>query len=152
LCNAQQGGNRFSIWVISVFGGTARKIHDDALASSLSPDGSQIAFTSGASMYSGAGREIWLMGSDGADPRRFLSGEPGEAFSRVVWSPAARRIAYARFRHFAMHVEDYSVSIDTRDLQGNNSATLASGTDLRDYLWLPNGRVILSRAESASNE
>jgi serine/threonine protein kinase len=152
LCNAQHRGNRFSIWVVSVFGGTARKIHDEGLASSLSPDGSQVAFTYGSSMYSGAGREIWLMGSDGTEPRRFLTGEVGEAFSRVAWSPQARRISFARFRHFAMHVEDYSVSVESRDLQGKDPATIASGTDLRDYIWLPDSRVILSRAESSPNQ
>jgi dipeptidyl aminopeptidase/acylaminoacyl peptidase len=44
------------------------------------------------------------------------------------------------------------VTVESRDLQGGNPTTIATEKDLRDYYWVPDGRVLLSRAEYGSNE
>lgn len=49
-----------SMWSISVFGGSPRKLMENAEARSVSPDGSQIAFVRG-----GKNQELWLASADG---------------------------------------------------------------------------------------
>jgi eukaryotic-like serine/threonine-protein kinase len=150
LANAQQSGSHFSVWVVSVLGGTAREIRDEAIGWAVSPDGTQVAFTSGATMYSNAGREIWLMGANGEEPRKLFGGREGDAFTRVSWAPNGRRLAYARF-DLALTGYEYRVSVESRELQGGNPTTIATDVDLRDYYWMPDGRLFLSRAESGSS-
>jgi serine/threonine protein kinase len=150
LANAQQSGSHFSVWVISILGGTPREIRDEAMGWAVSPDGTQVAFTSGATMYSNAGRDIWLMGANGEDPRRFFAGQEGDAFTRVSWGPNGQRLAYAKF-DLALTGYEYHVSVESRDLQGGNPTTIATGMDLSDYYWMPDGRLLLSRAEVGSN-
>ena len=149
LANAQQSESHFSVWVVSVLRGTAREIRDEATGWAVSPDGTQVAFTSGATMYSNAGREIWLMGANGEEPRKFFGGREGDAFTRVSWAPNGQRLAYAKL-DLALTGYQYRVSIESRDLLGGNPTTIAVGSDLQDYYWMPNGRLFLSRVESGS--
>lgn len=150
LANAQQSGSHFSVWVVSVLGGSAHEIRDEAMGWAVSPDGTQVAFTSGATMYSNAGREIWLMGANGEEPRRFFAGREGDAFTRVSWGPNGQRLAYAKF-DLTLTGYEYHVSVESRDRQGGNPTTIAKDLDLRDYYWMPDGRLLLSRAEVGSN-
>jgi eukaryotic-like serine/threonine-protein kinase len=151
LADAEQSGNHYSIWVVSVLGGTPREIRDDAFGWAVSADGSQIAFTSGATMFGAAGREIWLMSANGEQPRKFLAGKEGDAFARVFWAPGGQRLAYAKFE-MALQEYDYHVSLESRDLQGGSPTIIAAGPDLRDYYWMLDGRVFLSRAENGPSE
>src|SRR5262249_16216051 len=52
-----------SIWSVSAFGGTTRKMRDDGQAWSISPKNSTIVFTT--STGSLGDREVWLMESNG---------------------------------------------------------------------------------------
>ena len=144
VADVQQSGSRFSVWVVSVLGGTARQIRDDALAWSVSPDGTQIAFTSGPTIYGSASREIWLMNAGGEQAPKFYGGREGDGFARVIWSPSGERIAYVRFEE-AQH--ENSLVVESRDLKGENLTTIAAGVQLRDYYWMPDGRILLSRVE-----
>ena len=65
-------GRPASAWVVSVMGGPPRKLRDDAYLFAVSPDGALIAFGTGAGFV--RNREIWLMGPQGEDQRRFVSG------------------------------------------------------------------------------
>ena len=51
-----------SIWIVSVRGGAPRKLRDNAIAWSVSPDGSLISF--GTNKGRLGEREIWLMGPE----------------------------------------------------------------------------------------
>ena len=149
LADAQQSGSHFSVWVVSVLGGTVRQIRDDGMAWSVSPDGTQIAFTSGPTIYGSASREIWFMNASGEQARKFYGGREGDAFARVTWSPSGERIAYVRFEE-AQH--ENSVVVESRDLKGENPTTIAASGQLRDYYWMPDGRVLLSRVEGGANQ
>jgi len=148
VVNAQQTGSRFSLWVVSVLSGTARKIREDATAWSVSPDGSQIAFTTGGSSDLG-GREVWLMGKDGEQAQMLMSAGEQEQFSRVSWSPGGQRIAYAKFRQL---FGEFHISVESRDLHGGPPVLIISDETLRDYYWLEPSRLIVSRSEPAPNE
>jgi len=150
LANAEQSGSRYSIWLVSVLGGTPRQIRDEAMGWAVSPDSSQIAFTSGSTAYSAAGNEIWLMGTNGERAHKFLAGQTGEAFARVTWAPLGKRIAYAKFS-MGLHDFDYRVSVESRNLQGGDMIPVTVSTDLRDYYWMPDGRVLLSRGETGGS-
>jgi eukaryotic-like serine/threonine-protein kinase len=85
-----RGGFR-SAWIFSVGGAPPRKIRDDAVPFSVSPDGNWIAYGTGAAFL--RSREIRLMGSQGEEPRQLVSGSEDEGFFWSAWSPDSRRIA-----------------------------------------------------------
>ena len=82
-----------SLWEISTLGGNPRKLIDSGRFPAVSPDGRQIAYINGQKM----GNQIWLMETDGEQPRK-LVGDEGDFFGSVTWSPDGSRIAYIRGR------------------------------------------------------
>lgn len=74
------------VWVASATGGGGRRITDSAQVfwSSWSPDGTQFAYA--------YGRELWVVGSDGADPHKLTSG--AQTYAKPFWSADGRRIAF----------------------------------------------------------
>lgn len=78
------------LWVVSVMGGTPRKIVNDAFSAAVSPDGLQIAF----SRQNGIGQEIWVMQAQGDNARRLIISNQ-DHLSRVAWAPDNKRFAYA---------------------------------------------------------
>ncbi len=150
LATAQQPGDHFSIWVFPVVGGKGHQIRDDAEGWSVSPDGSQIVFTTGSSLLGYhviGGREVWLMGANGEQPRRLIGPEDGCVFSAAQWSATGQRIAYARFNETADRVE---ASIESADLEGRSRTVIYSDPALRSYTWLSDGRLIVSLAEPSA--
>jgi len=95
LTNLVEPGGRSSTWAVSVVGENPRQLRDDATAQAVSPDGSRIAFTTGAPNYD---REIWTMSAQGGDPQRVLEAGENESLANVQWSPEGERIAYAKGR------------------------------------------------------
>jgi serine/threonine protein kinase len=139
----QQSG---SGWVVSVMGGPPRKLRDDADVWSVSPDGTLIAYGTGDAFL--RSREIWVMGPQGEDPRRFVSGSEDEGFFWAAWSPDGQRIAYGRFHRRPDKLE---CSIESRDLKGSRPTVIVSGPTLCSRniksLWFPDGRFVYFMAE-----
>ena len=82
LTNLFEASGRSSIWAVSVVGENPRQLRGDAMAQAVSPDGSRIAFTTGAPNYD---REIWTMGAQGGDPQKVLAaGENGRLWNCSV--------------------------------------------------------------------
>lgn len=138
---AQHGepGWTASSWVISVIGGPPHKLRDDAEVWSVSPDGTTIVYG-----VSPANHEIWLMGPQGEDPRKFVSGSENDTFLSAAWSPDSQRIAYAKLNSTAGKLV---TSIETRDLKGGQPTVLASWTESHVasgtmVLWFPDGRLV----------
>lgn len=141
------GAEHSSVWTISMLGGAPREIHEGALAWSVSPDGSLIAFTSGP-----FDSDIWLMGPNGESPRRTIVADEGESLISVVWSPGGRRIAYERLR---WGPSGALCSIESRNLKGDQPATVLSDPKLTTgfgrggFCWLGDGRLVYSVGEAA---
>jgi len=143
LANAAMPGGSSSIWIVSLFGRTPRKIRDDATAWSVSSNGSQVAFTTIPSLF--GSREVWLMTKEGERAQKlFAATEENSGFARVVWSPDGTRLGYIKFRQVS---DKFEFSIETRNLTGGPPAVVVSGPLLRDFCWLPDGRVVYSMGE-----
>jgi eukaryotic-like serine/threonine-protein kinase len=120
-------------WLGSVVGGTVRKVLEDALVMSVSPDGSDVAFTRVRT------RELWLMGVNGEMPRKLADAGNRSRFWSVVWSPDGSRLLYIRND---WSKGDMRASIETRQLKGGPPRTLLSDDRLRNLYWLPDGRIL----------
>jgi serine/threonine protein kinase len=141
VANAKPHGARPSIWAVPVTGGPPQKLRDDALAWTVSRDGSWVAF--GANLGRLYYREIWLMHPDGAAARKLYDVDENSAIGGAEWSPDGQRLAYVKWhqpvgREFEWHFE-------SRDLNGGVPTTFASDldlTDITDWSWVPDGRII----------
>jgi eukaryotic-like serine/threonine-protein kinase len=136
-------GERRSIWTVSVLGGTPRKIRDDGIAWSVSPDGAWLAFTT--SPGSGGDREIWLMGPDGEHAHKLYEAGGQDYFERVEWSPDGHRLLYEKQLRAADKIQE---SLESRDLQGGPASIILNTPPywekdgLRDFYWMRDGRLI----------
>jgi serine/threonine protein kinase len=123
-------------WVSSVFGDAPRLLRTDSRWPAISPDGTLIAFVSRLR------HEIWVMGADGENPHRLLTGEH-EEYSALAWSPTGRRLAYI------VGIGSPVVwSIRTVSLNGGQSSLVTSDFyEKSSLLWAPDGRLIFARSE-----
>src|SRR5439155_689758 len=81
-----------SIWAVSVLGGAPTKIRDHAVAWAISPDGSLVSF--GTNKGKLGEREIWLMGPNGEQARKFQETNEGTAIEAFGWSPDGKHYGY----------------------------------------------------------
>jgi serine/threonine protein kinase/Tol biopolymer transport system component len=145
LLSVTSEANRVAIWLVSIRGGTPRKIRSHCEQAAVSPDGSLIA------LACERGYEIWLVGPNGENPRRLLARE-GEQYNALSWSPTGQHLAYFRLKK-----GESSGSIETVSLDGQakRSVFSASGIVVNDqpYLlhWLPDGRMIFVLHEGSSD-
>jgi eukaryotic-like serine/threonine-protein kinase len=143
LANATVPGGGTSIWIVSLFGRAPRKIRDDATAWSVSPDGSQIAFTAVPGLF--GSREVWFMTKEGEQARKvFAVTEEGSGLARVAWSPDGQRVGYLRSHQLT---DRFEFSIETRDLNIKSTTVLLTSFLLHDFYWLPDGRIVYSLGE-----
>src|SRR5579859_5717595 len=134
-----------SIWIISVLGGAPRKLRDNAVASAVSPDGASIAFATNKGRL--GDREIWLMGPDGENARRFFETDESGSVSGFHWFPNGQRVAYATF-HFA------AGTVVSRDLAGGPATPIfpsSEATKIWQYILLPDNRVLYPLGESGTS-
>jgi Tol biopolymer transport system component/DNA-binding winged helix-turn-helix (wHTH) protein len=134
----------FSAWILSATGSAPLKLRDDAAVESISPDGSQIAFTADLGVW--GGHEIWVMSSNGSQPRKLYETAGASWMRFVKWSPDGRRLAYVR------SIEKEGI-LESRDLKGGPATTILSlpeAKGIHDYVWSPDGRIIYGRDEPGS--
>ncbi len=133
-----------SIWVIAVRGGPPRKLRDNAVAYSLSPDGSKIAF--GTNKGRLGDREIWLMGPNGEHSLKFDGTDEHSSISGLIWSNDARRVIYEK-------INESENTLLSRDVVHGPPTQLLSPAEtarLKAYVWLPDGRLVYSLVEEES--
>jgi hypothetical protein len=137
------------MWAVSVLGQSPRELREGAVGWMASPDGTYIAFSPlGASDNI---REIWVMGSQGDNPRKVLAVGENETLQGVRWSPDAQRLAYIREPRSS---DNSQYSIETCDLKGASRTVVIRanpGLWLQDFGWLPEGRIVYAQRESPSS-
>ena len=134
-----------SIWSVSMPGVTApRKIRDNAQTWTISPDGSSMSFDTHKGRF--GDREIWVSDSSGEHARKLFETDGDSSISGMEWSPHGQRVIYAKN-------DNSGTAILTRDLKGGSARVLMSfpGT-LRDYHWMPDGRIWYAVAELAPTD
>lgn len=134
MFRAESDTEGYTIWVTSVFGGVPRKLRSDSRWAVASPQGSLIAFVSGRS------HEIWVMGANGENPHRIMTGE-NERYAALAWSPTGQRLAYISKGSQA------GASIDTVSLDGGPPSEVISDpqlahSDSPGLVWAHDGRII----------
>jgi serine/threonine protein kinase len=133
-----------SIWICSVLGGPPQKLRDTAVAYSVSPDGSSIGFEANKGRL--GDREIWLMDTRGNKARKlFDTGEDGSVYG-PGWSPDGGRTLYIK-------TDQSGDTLLSRDLKGGPPSTILGPHEMKqvkDFLWLPDGRLLYSVAETDS--
>ena len=133
-----------SIWVVSLLGGPPQKLRDEAVAYSISPDGSLISFGKNPGRL--GDREIWIMRSDGEQARRVFDTDENHGLFGLTWSPDGQRVIYARSERF---IENFNFV--TGDLKGGPTKTILPPVDptaIQTYSWLPDGRLIYGQYET----
>lgn len=135
------------MWAVSILGQSARKLREGATAWDVSPDGEHIAFFPASADKS----EIWMMGSQGDNPRKVLASGENEWVDDVHWSPDGRRLAYIRQRRTTRTL---GIAIETTDLTGAHRTVVLSSPELslEDFCWLADQRVIYSRQEAPASD
>jgi serine/threonine protein kinase len=130
-----------SVWIASALGGAPHKLGDDALAYSVSPDGSLISFSANKGLL--GDREIWLMDAIGEHPRKlFEVGEDGVLWG-INWSRDGQRLTYVK-------TDATGDSLLSGDLSGGSVVTLMPPSEFKsvnDFVWLPDGKFVYSVAE-----
>ncbi|MBB5318793.1 winged helix-turn-helix domain-containing protein [Tunturibacter empetritectus] len=144
LVNEFGGDGHSVIWQGSVLAGKLKKVRDNAIAWTLSPDGSSIVLTK-ATRINGPMSELWLMDTKGNDLRKLDDAGEANAFGFVQWSPDSDRIAYLRY---AGKSGQFQISMETRELKGGPPVTLLSDNALRSLYWLQDGRLLYVLGES----
>ena len=149
---------RPSLWKLSLLGASPRMLIDNALAGSVSPDGTRIAFLSSLPYCGG---ELWVIGADGSNPHKIAEASPPAApgyLNRRIWPPAwspnSRRIAYLE-RYDVAGLAPASTDLSslwTRDAEGGDLQAIFKDAWLGPRLaWAPDGRILFaSRANPAS--
>jgi len=122
-CATSGGESLPSLWSVSTLGGTPRKLRDNTLSTSVSPDGTQIVFVSAN------GNEIWLMEANGGNAHKIITGSKEDIFLRVLWFPDGRRLGYLR-----QSIVKQQLAIESCDLKGGSASVLFSGSWLSDFL------------------
>src|SRR6266566_1707546 len=133
-----------SIWVISILGRPPRKLRDHAELYSISRDGSLIAFGTNGGKF--GNREIWVMGANGEEARKFFDSDENTAICCLTWSPTGERVLYV------MPDKDGDKLV-SRAVQGGAETTVFSPSELgriNELSWFPDGRLLYSQEEPGS--
>lgn len=135
------------IWSISILGGAARKLVDNGHEPAVSADGTQIAFLRG----SNGAEELWLVQSDGSNPRRLLATN-GMFLGSPTWAPDAGHLALLSGSYHAG-----SFNLDTRieivdPKTGHHEKLLALPRLNGGMAWTRAGRLLFSVREAPPND
>ena len=127
------------LWLVSVFGGSPRKLREHAWPAATSPESSSIAFISGQL------NELWVMDASGDNLKKILTSD-GQ-LGNVTWSPTGRRLAF--IRNLNSSENQSKRGIETVSLDGGLPSVVFTDIHLgRDVLyWMHDGRLIFSRDE-----
>lgn len=136
------------IWIFSRTNEAPRKLRGHAIAWSLSPDGSQIAF--GTNVGALGERETWLMESDGRQARKLFDADPGGSIAGLLWSPSGQRVLYVRTD------SSNGDTVINSDMQSKTPVTVLTADVTKairgDFSWLPDGRLIYQLGNPSPHE
>jgi serine/threonine protein kinase len=134
-----------SVWVFSRTDEAPRKLRENAIAWSVSPDGALVSFSTNAGRL--GDQEMWLMDREGGQARKLFDTDENSSLSGFYWSPDNQRGIYLR-------TDSSGDTLLSRDLQGGPSVTVLTPAETKqtrgDFSWLPDGRLIYQIADPGS--
>jgi serine/threonine protein kinase len=136
-----------STWMISVNGGAPRRLRDHAMAWSVSPDGSSVAFGRNKGKY--GDHELWLMGPSGQQARRLFDAGELNCLAALFWRSDGQRVIYVR-SEAPCSFDGSKDTLVSSDLKGGPATTVlppSEMTHVNDFSWLPDGRLIYAVTE-----
>jgi len=138
-------GKSVSSWSVPIDGSPLQRLAEAFEAGGVfSPDGSQIAFLTGATKL--GYREIWLTDSRGESPRKILAATDLRGFGpRLTWSPGGGRLAYEDVHREGNNAEENILR--SCDLDGAHGTTIYSGRRIDDFGWVSPERFIYSQEQ-----
>ena len=131
-----------SAWAASAVGGALTKLRDHAVVWSVSPDGSLVSF--GTNHGKLAEREIWFMGPNGAQARKFKETKESGAIGPLWWSPDGKYYGYV------VTDESNNSRALSEPVEGGPPITTFGEAELsriNDFVWLHDGRVVYELPE-----
>jgi TolB protein len=123
------------IWLAKSDGSVQKKLTSSgsAWSPSWSPDGTRVAFLSEQGMPSNR-FALWLMGSDGSDPRRITPDDLDVSYAdSPSWSPDSQQIVFTAYSAASRRQGVYIVSIDS----GQASLILTGVPNAAGPAWQP---------------
>ena len=130
------------MWVTSVLGEAPRKLRDHAVDGAVSPDGSLVSFDTNKGKF--GEREIWVMGPNGEQARKFDEAKEGSGIENLGWSPDGKRFAY-------ILTDNSGRTMLSRDVKGGPLTILFRPFEMKkmtDINFLRDGRVVYALQES----
>lgn len=154
-------GDKPSLWEASIFGGAPYKLVDGAESGVVSTDGTQILFLRNPTFSvmdhsvpttdETGFPQIWLVQSDGENPRKLL-GAPHHFYSSFAWSPSGDRFAFLD-EIFRPSYTGGEVSICIYHLEDGHTDSVRTSPRLASGLaWTLDGRLIYSEGEPPPNQ
>lgn len=145
-------GQSPALWAISTLGGEARKLNEEGNLPAVSPDGKEIAFILGKPLH----QQLWLVGEDGAQPRKLI-GEEGDFFGAIAWSADGARLAYTRGRAaIGYGVNGVLEIVDLRTENGAGTPSILKSMAFPGLAgamaWTPDGRLLYEVVEPLPHE
>ena len=144
-----------SLWKLSLLGAAPQKLIDNAVAGSVSPDGTRIAF---GSFLPSWGSELWVMNADGSNPHKIAEASqranPPSGILSSAWSLNSRRIACIERYGFAGLTPAAELSsLWTRDAEGGDLQVIFNNNWLGPALaWAPDGRILFATRSNPASE
>lgn len=152
---------RYSVLVMDLESGKIKKISDLGISTpEFSPDGKHIVFST-ISVAGVSGGNVWIMESDGDDPRPLLSPPPDSPLIisryRPKWSPDGKHILYSEDHHTltvlekGIHYIPQGYYLFICDSRGKNIRKLNIPKTLRfsGHDWMDKGKSIVFCAREA---
>jgi DNA-binding winged helix-turn-helix (wHTH) protein/Tol biopolymer transport system component len=135
-------GVPWSTWEASVLSGSMRLVKRGAVGWSVSPDGSQFAYTTEDE------RVMWVADIDGNRPRKIADAGDKNWFAFIEWSPDGSHLLCIKAMPIAGRVRN---SMEITDVQKGGTTTLMSDEYLVGLKWLHDGRILYVMHESDAN-
>jgi eukaryotic-like serine/threonine-protein kinase len=134
----QWNSQETSIWMTSALGGAPRKLRDNAVGYSVSPNGSAISFGTNKGKF--GDREIWLMGPSGEQARKLFDTGEESSIGGLNWSGDGKRVLYVK-------TDQSGDTLLSRDLKSGPPTTTLGPSEMKqvsDFFWLADGRLLYS--------
>ena len=144
-------GEPSGLWELSTIGGDPRKLIEEGTSPAVSPRGDEIAYITGSKLN----EEVWLAQADGGQPRK-VTGNAGDLFGALAWSPDGTKLAYSRGKlvyGYGVNAASEVLEIHSRSAGGapvQLSKWSVKGLD-GPMVWATDGQLIYTCAEQPPN-